>query len=230
MMKIIDFHSHILPFLDHGCKDLAQSLAQLELIKSAGTDIVVASSHFYPNRIGLSDFLAQRERSAALLCRNLPEDAPKIAVGAEVYCSPGLENMDGLESLCISGTRCMLLEMPLDAWTEAHFETVDALSNEGYTVLMAHIDRYPKHSVQRLMNFDVYAQVNASALGSFWGRRKVKKWFEEDRVFAIGSDLHGAESGGYDHFEKGLSSIEEAAVSRIMNHSACLLQNAVFLK
>ena len=229
MTKIVDFHSHILPSLDHGCEDIAQSLSQISLIQNAGTDMVVATSHFYPGRMSLSDFLDRRESAVSLLLQNLSEDMPQIAVGAEVHCYPGLENMVGIENLCIKGTRCMLLEMPLGDWTDAHFETVDALSNDGYTLLMAHIDRYSEYDVDRLMQLDVQAQVNAVSLCSFLKRRRVKKWFDQDRVFAIGSDLHGSEAKGYNHFPKGLSVLGEETLGCVMSHSADLLQDAIWL-
>ena len=170
MIATIDFHSHILPNLDHGCEDLSQSLAQIAMMARAGCEVAVA------------------------------------------------------------GTRCMLLERPLGQWTEAHFETVEALSNDGYTLLMAHIDRYPEHDVERLLQLDVQAQVNASSLCSFFKRRRVKRWLEEDRVYAVGSDLHGAEKGGYDHFPKALSVLGDETVRRVMAHSQELLSGAVYLK
>ena len=230
MAKIIDFHSHILPGLDHGCRDLSQSLSQLALMTAGGTDTVVATSHFYPHSISLSEFVRRRDAAAELLRAHLPENAPRIVTGAEVYCTPGLENQSGLEALCVAGTRCLLLEMPLDGWKDGHFETVDALSCDGFTVVMAHIDRYPSKDVESLMQLNVQAQVNASSLCSFLRRGKTKGWFEKDRVWAIGSDLHGSDAGGYDHFQKALRIIGEEKVRRVMAHSEGLLRDAAYLK
>lgn len=230
MARIIDFHSHILPGMDHGCDGLAQSLSQLALIKSGGSDTVVATSHFYPGSISLADFVQKREAAAELLKAHLPENAPQIAIGAEVYCTPGLENLKGLEALCVAGTRCLLLEMPSEGWRDAHFETVDALSCDGFTVVMAHIDRYPKKDVETLLQLNVQTQINASALCSFLRRGALKKWFEADRVWALGSDLHGSEMGGYDHFPRALRAIGEERMRRVMAHSEALLADAVYLK
>lgn len=229
MTKIVDFHSHILPGLDHGCRDLNQSLEQLALISASGTDTVAASSHFYPGTISLSDFLAKRSAAAELLRQSLPANAPKIVVGAEVYCRPGLENLAGIEALCLEGTRCLLLEMPLDKWTDSHFETVDSLSNDGFTVILAHIDRYPAKDVEVLMRLDVQAQVNASSLLSFLRRGKTKKWFEAGRVFALGSDLHGSEANGYSHFPKAMKILGAQKTEDVMARSEALLKDAVYL-
>lgn len=229
MAKIFDFHSHILPGLDHGSLDLSQSVAQIAMMAACGTDVALASSHFYPDSISLADFIQKREASVQLLMQNLPEKAPKIVKAAEVYCCPGLENLSGLEALCAEGTRCMLLEMPLEKWTDAHFETVDALTGQGFTILLAHIDRYPEKDLEALMQLDVSAQINASAIVSFWRRRKLKKWFENDRVWAIGSDLHGAEKGGYDHFSQALRCLDPQKMQSVMERSEKLLENAIYL-
>ena len=127
----IDFHSHVLPGLDHGSRDLKTSLQQLLMVREGHTDVLVATPHFYPHRMNLARFLAQREESVKLLCDNMDcEDGLRVVVGTETACYPGLENMDGLETLCIAGTNCLLLEMPMTEWKEAHFETVDAIITE----------------------------------------------------------------------------------------------------
>lgn len=225
----IDFHSHILPGLDHGSRKLETSLKQLELIQNGGTEVVVASSHFYPARMNLEDFHQRRRHSLAQFCPNLTENHPKIALGAEVACYPGLQHMDGLETLCIAGTDCMLLEMPMAKWNSELFETVDAITERGIQVVLAHIDRYDQKDVEELMTLDVMAQINASSLGSFFRRRKLLHWFTEGRVWALGSDLHGAEDGGYDHFLKAIDKLGENTVAAVMANSAALLEGAKFL-
>ena len=225
-----DFHSHVLPGLDHGSRDLKTSLQQLLMVREGHTDVLVATPHFYPHRMNLARFLAQREESVKLLCDNMDcEDGLRVVVGTETACYPGLENMDGLETLCIAGTNCLLLEMPMTEWKEAHFETVDAIIDRGIQVVLAHIDRCDQRDVERVMQLDVMAQINASALGSFFKRRKLKHWFAEDRVWALGSDLHGADKGGYDHFPKALAKLGKDTAARVMAHSEELLADAKFL-
>ena len=42
----IDFHSHILPRLDHGSDGRETSASQLAMMQSVGTQTVCATSHF----------------------------------------------------------------------------------------------------------------------------------------------------------------------------------------
>ena len=54
---IIDFHSHILPGVDHGSKSLDQTKKQLEIIGNNGVNVIVATSHFYPHVHSVSGFI-----------------------------------------------------------------------------------------------------------------------------------------------------------------------------
>ena len=228
-MARIDFHSHILPRLDHGCRSVEISLKQLELIGAGGTDTVVATSHFYPERTNMDDFRRHRNASVKVLAEALPEKHPNIIVGAEVACYPGLHRMEGLEELCLAGTDCLLLEMPLARWNDALYETVDGILERGIRVVLAHIDRYDPKDVRELMELDVMAQINASSLLPFFRRRKLMRWFEQDRVVALGSDLHGAAEGGYDHFTKAMEKLGDKTVENVMAHTEALIKDAAYL-
>ncbi|MBQ9130083.1 MAG: histidinol-phosphatase, partial [Clostridia bacterium] len=111
-MERIDFHSHILPRADHGSDGIETSLAQLALLKEAGVRLVAATPHFYPSEQGVTAFLEKRARCVQELLPHLTKEHPPIVLGAEVLVCPGMEKMEGLESLCAGGGRALLLEMP----------------------------------------------------------------------------------------------------------------------
>lgn len=46
-MSVIDFHSHILPGIDDGARNLETSLAMLRQVSSQGVDYMIATPHFY---------------------------------------------------------------------------------------------------------------------------------------------------------------------------------------
>ena len=46
-MLVIDFHSHILPGIDDGSRNVEKSLGMLQISASQGVDIIAATSHFY---------------------------------------------------------------------------------------------------------------------------------------------------------------------------------------
>ena len=110
---IIDFHSHILPGVDHGSKDLDQTKRQLEIISKSGVDKVVATSHFYPHVHSVNKFISDVDSALDKIAqlKDIHRDTD-VLVGAEVLVCEMIDRMDGLEQLCIRGTRCILLEMP----------------------------------------------------------------------------------------------------------------------
>ena len=46
-MLVIDFHSHILPGIDDGSRNVEKSLGILQISASQGGDIVAATAHVY---------------------------------------------------------------------------------------------------------------------------------------------------------------------------------------
>ena len=197
-VKVIDFHSHILPGADHGSDGTETSLAQLSLLRKAGVDIVVATSHFYPQNDTVEAFLKKREKAAEELARH-KSDKIKIALGAEVYCVAGLENSEGLEKLTIKGTNTLLLEMPMAFWNTNIINTALAL-NERFDLVLAHIDRYPSSDLAKLLDMGVMAQVNAANILKGHNRKRLEEWLEEGLVVALGSDIHGEDKKAFKSF------------------------------
>lgn len=199
-VKIIDFHSHILPGADHGSDSIETSLAQLALMKKAGVDIVVATSHFYPHEDTVEAFLERRERAAKEL-RRVKSDDVKIALGAEVYCVAGIEELEGLEKLTIKGTNTLLLEMPTNYWNTNIIDTVLELDNR-FDLVLAHIDRYPSNGLSKLLDMGVKAQINAGNVMSSANKKRLKGWLEEGVIWALGSDMHNADKKAAKEFIK----------------------------
>ena len=91
----LDYHAHILPGCDHGSDGLATSLKQVEMAASAGVKTICATPHFYPHKESVESFLRRRKKTAGLLLRELPENAPLIQLGAEVLiCDEPVSALD----------------------------------------------------------------------------------------------------------------------------------------
>ena len=230
---IVDFHSHILPGVDHGSRGIDQSVAQIKLV-GEHIDRIVATSHFYPNVHNLDSFIASVDSAAEELKEAISElDAPEICIGAEVLLCEFLDRLDGIERLCIRGTRCMLLEMPnASAWSDRLIGTVESLMDKGIVVVLAHIDRYIRDyeaSIDRLLAMGAKAQINAYALSSFLSRRRMMPYLASGAVYALGSDLHGSDAGAYRDFAALSDKIGIELYTEIMKKSESLLEGAELL-
>ncbi len=231
---IVDFHSHILPKVDHGSKSMEQSISQIRLIGKA-TDRIVATSHFYPHVHNLDNFILRVDAAAEALKGKISniDTVPEICIGAEVLLCEFLDRLDGIERLCIRGTDCMLLEMPnVGAWSDRLISTVEALMDKGIVILLAHIDRYIRdyeEDIDRLLSMGAKAQINASSLMSFFSRRRLMPYLHSGAVYALGSDLHGADTDAYRDFAALEGKIGSELYLDIMSKAEGLLRGAELL-
>ena len=188
----LDYHAHILPGCDHGSDGLATSLKQVEMAASAGVKTICATPHFYPHKESVESFLRRRKKTAGLLLRELPENAPLIQLGAEVLICDGMESMgDGLSRLCREGTNELLLEMPFYSWTESLWNTLYLLcERRDIQIILAHADRYPKENIERLICDGIPLQLNAVCLEKPFHRSRYLNWIENGYVKYLGSDIH----------------------------------------
>jgi protein-tyrosine phosphatase len=126
------------------------------------------------------------------------EALPKLRLGAEVYFYYGMSNSEILKELVISGTRCILVEMPSSPWTERmYIELADIYNKQDLIPIIAHIDRYIRpfrtYGIpQKLALLPVLIQ----ASGSFFTthRRLAMKLLKEDKIHLLGSDCHNMTS------------------------------------
>ena len=192
---MIDFHSHILPGVDDGSQSVQESLALLAQLKAQQVSHVCATPHFYIQNHTPERFLQKRSAAFEALRSELPDDAPHILLGAEVYYYAGISHMKELPQLCLEGTRILLLEMPMCAWTDSMVHEVMELNCSGnIAVLLAHVERYLAKqrpgTLERLLRQDVLLQVNADSFTERHARRKAVKLLREGKVAAVGSDCH----------------------------------------
>ena len=196
---MIDWHSHILPRMDDGSHDTAESVLLVNMQKSQGVETVIATPHFYANDETVDSFLDRRKNAFELLKTELPEGSPEILLGAEVRYYQGISRMDGLKALRIEGSKLLLLEMPMSSWTEYMIrELVDMSGSNNIKIVLAHIERYlnlqTKNTWSRILESGILMQSNASFFTSFSSKRKALTLLKEDNIRFIGSDCHNLTS------------------------------------
>ena len=192
---MIDWHSHILPGIDDGSRDLEESIALLKLEAEQGVDTVVATPHFFANDESADDFIYRRQKSYETLTSALSDNAPEILLGAEVRYYPGIGKLADLKKLCIGNTRLLLLEMPMEKWTDYTVrELVDIEAARHVKLILAHIERYlPMQSDdawEKLYDAGIMMQVNASFFTGFTTKRRALKSLLDGEIHFIGSDCH----------------------------------------
>ena len=199
---IIDFHSHILPGIDDGSRDLDTSMAMLEQIRAQQTDILIATPHFYAMQDRIETFLQHRQQAYDAFCKAIAgrgwTDYPQILTGSEVAFFNGISRSEEICRLTIEGTDLLLLEMPFALWNEHIIEEVSNLIQDRHLrILIAHLDRFirmpgNKKYIRQLLELPVYVQLNAECLTDWRHRHIFLKMLEEGTAHVLGSDCHGA--------------------------------------
>ncbi len=63
MKRIIDWHSHILPSVDDGSRNVSESIEMLKRMSLQGIGKVIATPHFFANDESVDSFCERREKS-----------------------------------------------------------------------------------------------------------------------------------------------------------------------
>lgn len=192
---MFDFHTHVLPGMDDGSADPAESLALLTLLARQGVTAVAATPHFYAFRESPDRFLRRRARAAEQLRAVWTPGLPEVLLGAEVFYYAGISSTDGLDRLCLQDTPYLLLEMPFARWSDRELHEVLALqARPDLQVVLAHIDRYGRMQRRDTWNFlrqhGVQFQLNAAGLLSWWSRRRYLPMLKQNQIPFLGSDCH----------------------------------------
>ena len=201
-MRVVDFHSHILPGIDDGSKSVEESLELLRMEKAQGIGCVVATPHFYPNYDSPGDFLARRNRSEKQLREAMAKEdgLPKVIVGAEVYFFRGMSQSEQLPELTIGESKCILIEMPPAPWSEEIYRELENIWEKwGITPIVAHIDRYIRpfrtYGIpKRLSRLPVLVQANADFFLEKATAGMALRMLKKDQIQLLGSDCHNLTS------------------------------------
>ena len=194
-MKIIDFHSHILPGLDDGSRDMEMTEIMLSSARKNGIDAMVATPHFYADRMRLHPFLDHRQQVFEAVRERAADMGLELFCGAEVAFFRGIGRAEEVERLCIRGTSLLLLEMPFRPWTERDLSEVGALLERDIRPVIAHLERFPafqrdKSMVDALMELPVLIQVNTGPLLHWRTRGPILRWLKEGEADLLGTDCH----------------------------------------
>lgn len=198
MFGMVDLHSHHLPELDDGPKRVDDAVAQVVRLGSAGYRCLVTTPHIIEGHYeyGLDEI---RRRVDELQVLAGPA-APEIRPGAEHrFDERFLDLLERRQVVPIGGTGdVLLLEFAWPKLPPTILEVLYRIQLKGYTVLLAHPDRYANDDadLERLAAFVERGGLLQLELGSLVGvygsdaRRFAKHLLAEDLVHVVAGDVH----------------------------------------
>lgn len=192
---MVDFHSHVLPAMDDGARDVSMALAMLEQAGRQGVKTVVATPHFYLWDDTPERFFTRRQHCYEQLSAQLTPVHPQVRLGAEVLAWEGMSRTD-LRPFCIEGTDTLLVEFPfarMPHWLVEELENIILV--QGLTVVLAHLERYmhwySKEDVLALSELpDVVVQLGCDSLTDWAQLHRIVKWLPSPERLVLGTDMH----------------------------------------
>ena len=200
-LRFFDTHTHLLPGMDDGSSSPDESLHMLETMNAQGVEKVCLTSHYYPWREPVSEYLARRAEAYEELKPQLEQAEMPALLGAEVRLSPELFNLGSIDDLCLEDSRLLLLELPFrEAVDDRRIEQIDRFASQFYVQpVIAHFNRYDlfKNEARReeLRQIGCYLQMNLEAfLGGFIDKHRALKLLRHGEIDMLGSDSHNMTS------------------------------------
>jgi protein-tyrosine phosphatase len=198
----VDLHTHLLPGMDDGSRDIAESLEMLDIMRQQGVDMVAATPHYINTLETIDNFISRRRLAFEELDAASREGEvktrifPRIIQGAEARFYAGMSQDEKVRELCIEGTDKLLLEMPFGIWTSAVVnETYKLTTVLGVVPIIAHVERYDidgrnKERFVEIQEMGAIIQSNAE----FFISRRTKTFaltmLERGYVDVVASDCH----------------------------------------
>ncbi len=209
-MNLFDLHAHILPGIDDGPADLAETVETLRIAYEGGTRKVVATSHMFlrPLHTPIDRMRRVFDRTVVDLeqlsgersdCAFLKEMS--LSLGAENYLSTELiVALDQGEVLSLADGGCLLIEFNPYLSFEIMKSALRKVLGAGYTPVLAHVERYrifqrDPGRLAEAVGLGCHAQVNAeSLLGGFTSqtRRRSMDFLKSGAATLVASDMHNA--------------------------------------
>lgn len=196
---MIDLHSHLLPGLDDGARDLDEAVAMARSMAADGVSVVAATPHVHPRyRTPVEEMeRALDEVRGALFAEGVPLE---VLAGGEI----ALDELAGLSSdermrFGLGGNpKLLLLEFPLYGWPLSLESVLRELGREGVRSVLAHPERNPEVQedpgrLERLVELGALPQLTAAAVDGRMGKRQAKCAFallERELAFLVASDAH----------------------------------------
>jgi protein-tyrosine phosphatase len=195
---VIDLHTHILPGLDDGARDLDESLAIARDCVADGVTAVAATPHVrddYPTTA--ATILAATDE----LRRALADAGIRLNLysGGEVAI-PLLRVLEAAElrRLALAGSRYLLVEFPYYGWPQNLADQLEPLEALGLQPILAHPERNADVAaapelLRPLVAAGALVQVTAISLAGGLGRatrRAAHTIVQNDLAHLIASDAH----------------------------------------
>lgn len=192
-------HSHILPGLDDGARDLEETKKLIDMAYSQGIRHILATPHYIEGENSYTkDELLECFETVKCMEEKIHPDL-KLYLGHEIFYSISVvEDLKAGEIQTLNGGRYVLVEFPTHISYRELQQAMRNLIQACYKPIIAHMERYEclfkqRERLEELKKMGVYFQMNVgSVIGGFFdGRvRECRRLILEGEIQLLGTDMH----------------------------------------
>tara|TARA_B100002052_G_C15831109_1_gene575398 strand:+ start:181 stop:915 length:735 start_codon:yes stop_codon:yes gene_type:complete len=224
----VDIHSHILPSIDDGAKNINESIKLIDAMKKLGFSKLIATPHIYP---GLYDNNVNTIKNSYDDITSVIKSKIEIDYGAEYFLDASIIEDDKINNLITIKDKFILIEFNFISLYPGVFEILFELQTIGYNIIIAHPERYlylskDNKKLNKLKQIGCQFQINLLSITGYYGKEVLdfsKKLIKNNMINFCGSDIHNLSHIKY--FDKKVK-INVDEISKIK----AALENNLFFK
>lgn len=204
LSNFIDIHTHILPGIDDGPKNLEESAAMARCYTDVGISQIIATCHYIPGTAWAAACHLILDRIADLQGYLQRKNIPLLIYpGMEIaYHEKLQEHLARQIFLPLGTSNYYLLEPSFTDSADALILCLDQLLTQGWKIILAHPERIPAvremgSAIDELVRQGLKIQVNIGSLFGKFGADSKRSGFNliaANCVHYLASDAHGVES------------------------------------
>ena len=192
----VDIHSHILPGIDDGAKNISQSIQLIHGMQKIGFGKMIATPHTMAG--GWDNSYENIKESYEGLTNKIEPGQSDISFASEYLIdSSFLEKIQSQKLLCLKDNYVLVelsyLQAPVNL-----YEILFELQLKGYIPVLAHPERYSYFfndfkAFEKLKNAGCLFQLNLMSTVGYYGIDSVRiadKLLGEKMIDYVGSDIH----------------------------------------
>ncbi len=191
----VDIHSHILPGIDDGAKNIEESLLLISEMKKLNFSKIIGTPHTYP---GLYDNTNNDIKKSYNLIKGKIDDKIKLSYASEYMLDQQVIKKSEEKTLLALKDNFVLVEMSFFSEPNNLFEIIFKMRLNDYVPVLAHPERYlffenKFNQFYKLKKHGCLFQTNILSAVGYYGQSTTKlldKLLSNKLIDFIGSDFH----------------------------------------
>ena len=191
----VDIHSHILPGIDDGAKNIEDSLKIVSKMKDLGFSKIIGTPHIYPGLYdnNLNSIMNSYDKISKKISNQI-----QINCAAEYMLENNLIKKINEEKLLCLKENYVLVEMSFLKETTNLSEIIFELKTNNYHPVLAHPERYlyyrnMKNKIFKLKKIGCMFQLNLLSITGYYGKDVLKMsnfLLKNDLIDFVGTYIH----------------------------------------